>query len=266
MRDTLLNLIDRLSDPTLSEANVIPWSCPVPSFGDLTRSKIATLGINPSNKEFIDSHGRELDGKLRRFHTLKSLGLKRWSNAKERHLQLITDACCNYFYRNPYNGWFQALENIISGTNSSYYGTSNTACHLDLIPYATLRKWTDLTTRQRTSLMELSGDTLALLLENSPIRVLILNGRAVVEHMQSVSSNEFEKREINSWALPRASGHSVKGYAYKGYIREISGIRLKRDIKILGFNHNIQSSFGVTTKVKSSIKQWVTRNTKEVIS
>src|SRR6266404_1443749 len=99
MNTTLSTLVKRLSEPTLSGANVIPWSCPVPSFGDLSGSRLATLGINPSNREFVDSSGNELDGPSRRLHTLKSLGLSRWSDANSGHVQSIVDSCRTYFSR-----------------------------------------------------------------------------------------------------------------------------------------------------------------------
>src|SRR5690348_5636215 len=81
MNEELSILVSRLNDPIVSENEVIHWGCPVPSFGNLSTAKIATLGLNPSNREFVDKNGRELDGVHRRFHTLNSLGLSKWSDA-----------------------------------------------------------------------------------------------------------------------------------------------------------------------------------------
>jgi hypothetical protein len=64
--------------------------------------------------------------------------------------------------------------------------------------------------------------------------------------------------------LPRASGTGVKGYAYKGVITDVAGIRLKQAVAVLGYNHNIQSSFGVTREVKNSIRGWISRTANEV--
>lgn len=266
MHKTLSSLLERLGDPAFSATNVIPWGSPVPSFGDLMRSSVATLGLNPSNREFVDVNGKELDGKSRRFHTLKSLGLTRWSDAKAHHLRLITDSCTKYFLRNPYDGWFRGLDRIISGTNTSYYAERLKACHLDLIPFATACKWTELSPQQRCSLLDLASDTLGLLLRDSPVRLLILNGKTVVDNLQKITGVNFQKRTIPSWTLPRRSGIGVEGFAYRGTIREISGIRLKRDVLILGFNHNIQSSFGVTTQVRSAIQRWIARTANEVLA
>ena len=266
MSTTLSNLIERLDNPVLTGANVIPWGCPVPSFGDLSCSKVATLGLNPSNREFVDIEGKELDGNSRRFHTLKSLGLARWSEVNARHLRLIMNSCREYFSVNPYDGWFKRLDHIISGTKSSYYDASAKACHLDLIPYATACKWTELTHRQRSSLLAVAGDTLGLLLRDSPVRLLVLNGKSVVEQFENIAGICLEKRPMRDWSLPRRTKSAVTGFAYKGVVRRISGVRLNHEVLVLGFNHNIQSSFGVTTEVMMAIRRWVTRTANEAIS
>lgn len=266
MHATLSSLLERLDNDALSKAKVIPWGSPIPSFGDLSCSSIATLGLNPSNREFVDVRGNELDGDVRRFHTLQSLGLKKWSDANVTHRKKIWESCNRYFDLNPYDGWFKVLDKIISGTNASYYDKSVKACHLDLIPYATACKWTELTLQQRTLLLNLVGDTLGLLLKNSPIRLLILNGQAVIENLQRITGVDFEKDAIANWTLPRKTGVGVKGFSYRGTIREVAGVHLHRKVHILGFNHNIQSSFGVTTQVKTAIQEWVTASAEEVLT
>lgn len=265
MKNTLLILLERLNAHSIRSTKIIPWSSPIPSFGNLQCSSMATLGLNPSNREFVDRGGCELNGSFRRFHTLNSLAISQWADADEQHLNMIIESCHNYFHKNPYDGWFKKLNDLISGTKFSYYDNSNRACHLDLIPYATSCKWAGLTVRERAVLMELAGDALALLLRDSPVRCLILNGQGTVEGLKLLSGIKFHQEEVPSWLLPRKTGAGVKGYAYTGVLKEISGIRLNRDIKVLGFNHNIQSSFGVTTQVRSSIKDWITDAAKEVL-
>lgn len=266
LQATLSSLLERLDNKALSKAKVIPWSSPIPSFGDLASSSIATLGLNPSNREFVDIKGKELDGDLRRFHTLKSLGLRKWTEANTTHHKLILESCSRYFYQNPYDGWFKGLDKIISGTNASYYDTSTKACHLDLIPYATACKWTELTSEQRTFLLNFAGDTLGLLLKDSPVRLLILNGQTVIENLQRITGVNFEKDTISDWTLPRKTGNGVKGISYRGTIKEVAGVRLNRKVHILGFNHNIQSSFGVTAQVKTAIRNWVTTSAEEIFA
>jgi hypothetical protein len=260
MHATLPRLVRALDDAALAQWSVIPWSSPVPAFGDPSKAKVATLGLNPSNLEFVDRSGKELQGLSRRFHTLNSLGLMRWSDARTSHLGMILDTCRAYFSRNPYNGWFRRLDAIIEGTGHSYYDSFAHACHLDLIPYATACKWTELNRQQRASLLTAASDTLATILGESTVRLLILNGRAVVEHFQTIAG-PLRKVEMASWSLPRTST-PVTGYAYKGAVRNIFGTDIGREIVVIGFNHNIQSSFGVTKDVIQSIGRWVSRTAK----
>src|SRR3972149_4645165 len=144
MLATLATLVDRLGGSAISRTSVIRWGCPVPSFGDLSNSRVATLGLNPSNREFVDEHGKELRGTSRRFHTLSSLGLTSWSDADARHLRLILETCRSYFLTNPYDWCFRRLDQVVAGANASYYNASCRACHPDLIPYATSRQGTEL--------------------------------------------------------------------------------------------------------------------------
>jgi hypothetical protein len=266
MHTALSSLLERLDNKALAKAKVIPWSSPIPSFGDLSCSKVATLGLNPSNREFVDLSGKELDGAFRRFHTLKSLGLRKWSDATSSHHKLILESCASYFHQNPYDGWFKGLDKIISGTNASYYDTSTKACHLDLIPYATACKWTELTSEQRVFLLNFAADTLGLLLRDSPVRLLVLNGQTVIDNLQKIAGTAFTHDHIATWTLPRKSGVGVKGVSYRGTIKEIAGVQLNRKIHILGYNHNIQSSFGVTTQVKTAIRNWVSTSAKEIFA
>ncbi len=256
IHNTLANLIEKLYEPLLKDTNIIRWGCPVPSFGDLSSSKIATLGLNPSNKEFVDKTGKELNGVSRRFHTLNSLDLDCWSKVDDHHLDLINFSCKEYFSRNPYDTWFKKLDYLISDTKTSFYSSLQSSCHLDLIPYATSCKWTELNKTQRQSLMTAVGDTLGLLIKDSPVNVLILNGRSVVNSLESITEIELKRELMPDWELPRKTSN-IKGIAYKGLVSKISGVNLNRQILVLGFNHNIQSSFGVTKQVIDAIKIWL---------
>jgi len=259
MHKTLTTLIDRLDSPAMSGTGVIRWGCPVPSFGDLSSARVATLGLNPSNREFVDELGDELQGIFRRFHTLASLGLRSWSEVDARHLRIILESCRTYFLGNPYDRWFKRLDQVVSGAKASFYGTSSGACHLDLIPYATSHKWTELTARQRSSLLAVAADALGLLLRDSPVRILILNGRSVVEQFQDAAGICLDRQEMSGWSLARRPKPDVMGLAYKGIVHTLSGIRLPHEILVLGYNHNLQSSFGVTNEVILAIRNWISR-------
>ena len=56
----LTSLIAKLDGPDIAETGIIPWAAPIPVFGDLCTSRVATVGLNPSNREFVDEDGIEL--------------------------------------------------------------------------------------------------------------------------------------------------------------------------------------------------------------
>ena len=257
MYATLACLLDRLDRKCLITNDVIPWGAPVPSFGDATISHVATLGLNPSNREFVDEKGKELQGHLRRFHTLNSLGIDHWLDAEASHLELIIESCQEYFYRNPYEGWFRKLDRVLSGTGFSYFDAKAPACHLDLIPYATGRKWSALSSHQRTALLKNASDTLALLLRDSSIKAIVLNGISVVENFQLSMGIVLDRKRMANWTLPRRDSNGVAGFAYRGVLSELVGVQSPRPVLVLGYNHNLQSSFGVTTRVMGAIRDWI---------
>jgi len=78
-----------------------------------------------------------------------------------------------------------------------------------------------------------------------------------VEHFERVASINLQRATIRGWTLKRDVGPGVAGIAYTGVVRAVGGTRLRRDIHVLGFNHNIQSSFGVTTQVTEAIRDWI---------
>lgn len=265
MKSEVIKLTTQLMDLTKNKMGVIEWASPIPVFGDIEISKVATLGLNPSNREFIDASGEELTGSNRRFHTLQSLGISDWRSLNKEHISLIERSYRDYFKTNPYNGWFKRLDELLVGVDASYYGNKLfEACHLDLIPFATYEKWTHLTSKQKRVLLESSKVHLIETLKNTNIELLILNGRSVVNAFQVLTDEKISSREMASWALPRTKGGNIKGYAYEAKVSKISGQRLNKEVNVIGFNHNIQSSFGVTKQVKKAIRDWISRYRHEV--
>ena len=259
MSDGLLrifgDLVLRLGDTRLQGTGIMKAWAPVPYFGDLANSSVATVGLNPSDKEFEDDHGRELQGMARRFHSLDSLEINSWSELNRQALTSIKESCDSYFSRNPYDRWFRKLDDIISGLNISFRAG---ACHLDLVPYATKPKWSSLRQSQRYSLLEVNKDTLIRLVGNSPLRILVLNGTGVVSGFESAFGVRLEVRRMRRWNLPRRTGRDIVGYAYRGTLDGSLGMGdTEHRLLVLGFNHNIQSSFGVRDSVISSIGRWV---------
>lgn len=240
-----------------SSLAVIPWSSPIVGFGDLQRSRLATLGINPSNREFTCTSEKELSGSFRRFPTLTSLGLSSWNASRDKHNMAILEACKYYFSGVPYDLWFGKLDSIIRGTGFSFYRDDMPACHLDLVPWATHKKWSFVEPATRRELLKTSAPYLGRILNASAIQVLVLNGQSVTNGLFKISEFERKVQRMKNWDLPRKASLGVPGYAYEGKITSIGGIRLRKTIHFLGYNHNLQSSFGVTKKIQDAIGNWV---------
>lgn len=263
MNPILGDLLLRLTDTDTLPAEVIRWGAPVPSFGDSDTARIATLGLNPSNREFVDDNGLELTGEQRRFHTLRSLQLSCWSSATRRDIDAIAESLKLYFERNPYDRWFKSLEFLLGETDCSYYQAKG-ACHLDLVPFATREKWGGLDRSQKASLLEMAGSSLGQIIKASPIQAVVLNGRSVVDLFEQVSGVTLTRTLMPQWSLPRKSG-AVTGVAYQGAIERVLGVDLGRSVVVLGYNHNIQSSFGVTRGVRAAIRAWLGLECREAI-
>lgn len=264
MIEVLKYVFNQLNTNHLENLEIIPWASPVISFGNVRTSQIATLGINPSDREFMDVNGVELKSSERRFHTLNSLGLKNWKEANLGHLEKIDKSCEDYFLRNPYDGWFKRLDYIISGSSKSFYFPSHDACHLDLVPWATRFKWSSLKKEQQDKLLNQSSSILGTILKYSKIQVLVLNGQTVVSNLENVADIVLEKKEILDWKLKRKTSKDVSGYSYSGVIEKIGEVPLDKEILVLGYNHNLQSTFGVTSEVQSSIRSWITNQLNQV--
>lgn len=262
----LQKMINLISEKLLSTLDVINWAAPIPYFGDPCKATIATVGLNPSDREFVSAEGIELEESARRFHTLASLDLNNWNELTHVQLESIHTSCTEYFSRNPYDAWFKPLDLLLRGTNDSFYSPLFHACHLDLIPYATGVKWAFLKTWQRESLLTISASFLGQVLKYSPIKILVLNGKTVVENFQRASSVSFRKEPMEAWCLPRKNGNHISGFSYEGTISQIADIEIGRDVYILGYNHNIQSSYGVTSSVRASIQEWISQKTKEILN
>ena len=235
---------------------VIPWACPVPYFGSALSAEVATVGINPSNLEFVDNRGRELEGFARRLPTLRSLGLSCWGEADSQHLRQIIASCDHYFENKPYVRWFGVLERVLGPAGYTYFGSEPTACHLDLFAFATRYKWSSLRLQERRKLLDSTSEVLALLISIIPARILVLNGKSVVQAFESLAQCSLEPMPVRSWDLPRAAD-AVSGFAYVGSVSDVAGIPLGRSMTVAGFNHNLQSSFGVTSIVIEEIGDWL---------
>jgi hypothetical protein len=204
----------------------VPGSTPVISFGDARKSTVATLGWNPSKLEFLDGRGRELVGKDRRLETRTSIRETDLLSASTQSISRVVHACNSYFQRNPYR-WFNALEKVLKYSGASYY--DGTACHLDLVQWATDPVWGKLSQTHQSALLRADVPFLNQQLSQGNITALLLNGKGIVSAYQDLLQGRLMELHIQEHPRLRLfSGRDARGFT------------------VVGWNINLQSSFGVS--------------------
>jgi hypothetical protein len=215
---------------------VLRGTTPVISFGNSLQARVATLGINPSSREFVAKSGDLMAGPNRRLATLDSLGVAGVESLKVRQIQTVIEECASYFQRRPYRRWFDPLNQVLQdGLSASYY--EGTACHLDLVQWATDPFWGELPRKAKKLLLE---DQLRF----SKIRLVILNGRQVIDQVHNVGLAKLDVRG----RLPFARG------VYSLYSGSGAGV------EFLGWSANLQNSRGDVKELKelkSRITRWL---------
>jgi hypothetical protein len=185
--------------------DIVNNSTPVISFGNPTEARIATLGINPSNIEFMKD-GVPLSGDKRRLATLLSIGAESTESMSNVQIQEVIDDCYNYFNQNPYKEWFGPLDKILKvGFNASYFDGS--ACHLDLVHWATATKWKGLSAAVREKLLKESEVHLVNQLQAENITKIVVNGRAVWDELKNLKLVKYE--EIKTIYFGKEGGHQT---------------------------------------------------------
>lgn len=221
---------------------IVPGSTPVVAFGDVQRATVATLGLNPSRSEFQDRYGNLLTGSRQRLETLASLGIPSLVDATDDKIVQIVQRCNSYFAHQPYWTWFGQLEPILNAIGTSY--KTGTACHLDLVQWATDPVWAKIPSKAvREQLILADSAFLRQQLLSEQIQVLLLNGASVVEAFT-------DTQQVPLRWLPEVLTHKTA----KTRFAVGTGFH---NITIIGWTVNIQSSFGVSTELRQMLAQKV---------
>ena len=180
----------RIRQPIPSGLCVVPGSTPIVAFGDARTAKVATLGLNPSSLEFQDRSGNDLVGCFRRLATHSSLGVEDLANAPPATIAQVLKECNSYFECNPYE-WFNDLELILNACGVSYCDGS--ACHLDLVQWATKPTWTNLPSTVRSCLLDSDLPFLKEQFRNENIELLLVNGKRATKEFENAFCTELKE-------------------------------------------------------------------------
>lgn len=187
-------ILERASQTPPENCAVIPGSTPVVSFGHPLDPKVATLGINPSSREFLNGTKDLLRGQKRRLATLDSIGATNHAEIDQRRASAIVDDCASYFERQPY-WWFKSLDHILTeGLGVSYF--HRTACHLDLVQWATDPVWGKLSNPQRQLLLDSDREFLMQQLRHEGYRVVAVAGRTALDWVQKAGVVRWEAVDV----------------------------------------------------------------------
>jgi hypothetical protein len=208
---------------------VLPGSTPVVAFGDVQKARVATLGWNPSKIEFLDNAGQQLVDDERRLETLASLQETNLNHASSDTVYKVLRGCTTYFGRRPYLRWFGKLERILRHVNASYFDGS--ACHLDLVQWATNPVWGDLEPAEKETLLKADIPFLRRQIAQEQIQLLLLNGAGVMR-----AYCEYFGESLTSVPFPTP-----------GRLELYTG-RTANRVRVVGWNINLQSSFGVSNE------------------
>lgn len=177
-------------------------------FGSLFSARIATIGLNPSDREYTDGDGALLTGTTQRFATLDSLG------APDR--PSLTDAQCDEAlqwmrgYFDPgkpvYSPYFRHLHEFLRGFGASL--ADGSAAHLDLVQEATTPRWSDLGKFDHGQLLQADLPFLAWQIQRFQLAAVICTGRTVwdrVGELLDVAEVRTAGLELITWWVGSAT-------------------------------------------------------------
>lgn len=259
----MLDLIiaERLHIQPPDNCTIVTSSTPIVAFGRFRSAKVASVSLNPSWAEFEKVNDNY------RFHTLETLGVDCYSNITDKHVNQIVDFCERYFERYYttgvrkikknrlyYKTWFNPMEKLINDIYGASY-LDGSACHLDISQWATNKTWGNLTEAQRRALV---GKKDLELLRNQVLannyEIILLNGATTSEVFLKRCFNIQNYETFTLQKTIRNKGEKTKTKV-EGYYVEVTnllGEKLKKPIKIIGWNDYIQKN----PKNIEMIKSW----------
>lgn len=257
MADIPVEIVERIRREPQPGLNVVAGSTPVVFFGEQPSASVATLGINPSSAEFV-VRDESLTGERQRFETLDSLGISSMAEASDEHVKAVHERCL-YYFRDPDTGqaprpttywrWFQPLEDIIRPLRGASY-LDGTACHLDLVQWATAPVWGKLTRQVQEALLYQDRDFLRWQLGAPQLELVYLNGDAVHRQFRSV--------------LPEASVRECPMHSTDGELKATFYGGWYGRTMVVGTSYYIQN--GRARGPRANVQAWIMEVLRQIIA
>jgi hypothetical protein len=209
-------------------------SLPIVFFGNLCTAQIATVGLNPSDHEYLDARGLELDGRNRRFETIRSLGITARKELTDEQCDRALERMQSYFQQGkPIYSWFRSLDRLSQGAGYSYQ--HGEVVHLDLVQEATEPTWSKLRKVDSTQWERLRNDDLPFLkwlVGAFAIRALICNGSTPFDEVSAfwkapiLKSGRFKSV---FWSVTKSHLNEERVVGIAGWDKPLARAGLRRD-------------------------------------
>ena len=214
-------VVSRIRQTSPSNSYIVTNSTPVIAFGDFQNSEVATLGLNPSRREFLDDSGNPLQESKRRLASSSDT------------VDQVFSGCIAYFDGNNPNLWFNKFKPILARFKVTY--SDRSACHLDLVQWATDPTWGRLPKDVKNRLIETDGEFLRLQITKHKNRLILVNGRSVWKQIRQLLGNDLqiiEELQVDDGPAYRpCMVYSAKGPGC---------------LQFVAWSSNLQSSHGVS--------------------
>lgn len=239
-------ILEYIKQPIPENMDIVSQSVPILFFGHIENAHIATIGINPSDKEFLSIDKIILEKKEKRLKDRQDLNKSDNDELSMDDAREIYDSKTKYFKKNPYKPWFGEkntgnMERILKIFNKSYSYYNDTAIHLDITPWATSKKWKEYNDNEKKLLITLGNDIAIKIIKNSNIKILYINGKSVLKYLENHIQN-FEKHII---------GSIRNTYLFTGYINDCFVIGSNQYIQNARFTKNEKEIFLNNIKEKA---------------
>jgi len=227
-------IIDFLKKPIPTNLGIVPQSIPVLFFGDIEQAEYATISINPSNREFEDKLGALLETGFKRFVDRDNLEVPDIDSLSEYQAEKVYDSLCKYFDKRPYRLWFNKIDNVLNSKRISYYDKS--LLHLDITPYATGKKWSELNPSEKSALIKAGEDFSMKIIEEGRIKTLFVCGTEALTYVENY--------------IASIGMQSLEHEKHPGYYIKTGKIG---NCKIIGWSRYLQGKGGVPDGFKETI-------------
>ena len=225
--------------------SVLAGSLPVVSFGDFRTARVATLALNPSPLEFLDRRGHWLDGPHRRLASLRSIGVDDPRELDDAAVAEVVRESNAYFDGpNWYRSWFHWLEALITRAGLGSY-VEATACHLDLVQWATRPAQRHLSHGTWRALVDQDQDFLSWQLRQTPAPTVLVNGAGCLRGL--TAAGVVPAWEADELRFSTAAGAPA---VLQVFTAEASGKRF------LGWNRPLAGA--IPAEGRALLRDWVT--------